>query len=454
MKKNILYVGATVFLLLITAIIPVNAQLCKKESESLPLYTAIGSSSWMKTYGNPNEDSMLGSIQQTTDGGYITVGFTGPYFGNHDVWLVKIQKNGNMAWEKTFGGSSPDEGWYVRQTSDGGYIIAGVTESFGSSSNENIYLIKTDENGGEEWSKTFGGSGSTNSGSPSVQQTTDGGYIIGGYNGSNACLIKIDASGNKEWEKNFDKSNYHFASAYCVQQTTDGGYIIIGRIGSAIIGSSACLLKTDANGNVLWDKTWEYSDSIRVEGTYVEQTTDGGYIALVNIDKGHGDWYLHGDTWLIKTDTNGNTEWDKIYSRIAGSYVGTSVHQITDGGYIIAGAIQTSAANLGDIFLLKTNSHGKEMWERIYGFLGQAELGLHCEQTSDGGYIIAGTKVAGVLQNKFEPRNLVIKTNANGQVSKAKVKSFDSTFISLLERFPRLSRLLSLFPTFTRLINS
>ena len=94
------------------------------------------------------------------------------------------------------------------------------------------------------------------------------------------------------------------------------------------------------------------------------------------------------------------------------------------------------------------------MWERIYGVLGQAELGLHCEQTNDGGYIIAGTKITGALQNKFEPRNLVIKTNANGEISKAKAKSFDSTFFSLLERFPRLSRFLSLFPTCTRLINS
>ena len=142
--------------------------------------------------------------------------------------MIKTDSNGNMVWSKTFGGSDDDWAWAVQQTSDGGYIIAGYTESYGSGGSD-VWLIKTDSNGNMVWSKTFGGSDIDYA--ESVQQTSDGGYIIAGvtawsYGSGDVWLIKTDSNGNIEWSKTFGGSDYD--EAYSVQQTSDGGYIIAG----------------------------------------------------------------------------------------------------------------------------------------------------------------------------------------------------------------------------------
>ena len=194
-----------------------------------------GKEEWNRTFGGRGHEWGL-SVQQTADGGYIIAAITGYSYSIFepclfDIYLIKTDGKGEEEWNRTFGGSGDDWSHSVQQTTDGGYIIVGETESFGTGSYD-VYLIKTTEKGEEEWSKTFGGTDRDKG--LSVQQTTDGGYIIVGETESfgagshDVYLVKTDEKGGEEWNRTFGGSDCEWGQS--VQQTTDGGYIIVGGI--------------------------------------------------------------------------------------------------------------------------------------------------------------------------------------------------------------------------------
>jgi hypothetical protein len=207
---------------------------------------ANGNVQWTKTYGGTGWDE-ASSVQQTSDGGYIVAGYAGG-----DIFLIKTDASGNIQWAKTYGGTYSEWASSVQQTSDGGYIVAGRTYSFGAGLDD-IFLIKTDANGNIQWAKTYGGTNYDYA--YSVQHTSDGGYIVAGSTesfgagGWDIFLIKTDANGNIIWAKTYGGTDWDFASS--VQQTSDGGYIVAGYTLSFGAGlHDIFLIKTDANGNI------------------------------------------------------------------------------------------------------------------------------------------------------------------------------------------------------------
>ena len=265
---------------------------------------------WQKTYGGSGSD-LAYSIQQTTDGGYIVAGITASLgAGSYDVYVLKLDKDGNLIWEKAYGGSAPEEAYAVQETKDGGYIVAGRTASFGDTGNSayplnNVYVLKLDENGELEWQKTFGGS--SDDYAYSIQQVSDGGYIVAGYTASfgtgydDVYVLKLNTNGDLLWQKTFGESGYDRASS--IQQTIEGGYIVAGYTDSFGAGyTDVYILKLDANGNLVWQKIYGGSDYDYVYS--IQQTNDGGYIAA-GLTASFGAGYY--DAYVLKLDASGNT---------------------------------------------------------------------------------------------------------------------------------------------------
>jgi len=379
---------------------------------SAPSVDRTSTIAFAKTFGGSSWDWAY-SVQQTSDGGYIVAGWTGSFgAGSSDIFLLKIDASGNLQWAKTFGGSNGDVAHSVQQTSDGGYIVAGYTDSFGAGGD--VFLLKTDASGNLQWAKTFGGMGDDYAWS--VQQTSDGGYIMAGVTSSfgagwdNVFLLKTDALGNLQWAKTFGGSDFDFA--YSVQQTSDGGYIVAGRTYSFGAGGDVFLLKTDASGNLQWAKTFggDTTDYARS----VQQTSDGGYI-VAGYTRSFGAGYR--DVFLLKTDASGNLQW---YRTFGGSYgdAASSVQQTSDGGYIVAGGTDSFGAD-GEVFLLKTDASGNLQWARTFrgSYVGYA---YSVQQTSDGGYIVAGWAffVGAESTDVF-----LLKTDTNGNIGTCAIGS-------------------------------
>jgi hypothetical protein len=349
---------------------------------------------WNTVLAHSIEDDMGYCVQQTSDLGYIVVGCNSSVIGSTDVWLIKLDENGRKKWDKSFHNSKGDEGYCVRQTSDDGYIIVGQTAQLDSYSSNviregDLWLIKTDSDGDEVWNKVLGGEDADTG--HCVQQTTDGGYVILGGTASyghgrgDFWLIKTDSNGNEVWSKTFGGSAME--EGKYVQQTSDGGYIMVGRTYSFGAGlTDIWLIKADSNGNEVWNKTFggvDYDD-----GNCVQETSDGCYVLLGYTRSFGASVRDMDDMWLIKTDSDGNWVWSKRFGGLGGQS-GNCVQETTDGGYILLGHNNSYTTNGCDVWLIKMDSDGNEVWDKTFGG-PLLDSGYYVQETSDGGYIITG----------------------------------------------------------------
>lgn len=340
---------------------------------------------WSRAFGGSSGDACY-SVRQTSDGGYILAGTTQSFgAGGIDFWLVKTDENGIGLWSRTFGGVTFEYCYAVRQASDAGYILVGSTASFGAG-NFDFYVVKTDANGDTLWTRTFGGTSTEVC--RSIEQTSDGGYILGGNTYSYGVgyddfwLWKIDANGNPLWSRTY--GGPYNEVCYSVARTSDGGYIAGGHTNSFGAGSNdVWVVKISAGGDSLWSQTYGGND---YEYCYIiRQTSDGGYI----VGGSTGSFGAGGhDIWLIKTDPNGNALWTRTFGGSEHDRC-LSIEQVSDGGYILAGNTASFGAGSGDFWLLRVGINGDSLWSRTFG----GSNGEECHDfqvTSDGGCILAG----------------------------------------------------------------
>mgnify|MGYP000934265539 CR=1 FL=1 len=383
-----------------------------------------GETEWQKTFGGKYDDDVANLIQQTTDGGYIVAGWTSsPDFGGDDVYILKLDSKG---WVDTTPPDvniiSPSDGavlggtieinleatddvelekvtlyidgnkikeytsgpytytWDSSKASEGAHTITvEAVDKTGNVGRKSVTVIM-DKIKDISWQKTFGGK--DNDGASSIQQTTDGGYIVAGWTKSfgsgwkDVCILKLNSKGEIEWQKTFGAKDYDEANS--IQQTADGGYIVAGDKGGDVY-----ILKLNSKGEIEWQKTFG-GDGFDI-ATSIQQTTDGGYIAAGWTESfGSGEY----DAYVLKLNSKGEVEWQKTFG--GKDYdEANSIQQTTDGGYIVAGWTKSFGSGGADVYILKLNSKGEVEWQKTFGG-GDSDGAFSNLQTTDGGYIVAG----------------------------------------------------------------
>jgi hypothetical protein len=403
-------------------------------------------STFAKTIGGSDYDAAT-SIIQSSDGGYVVAGWTRSFgAGSADFYVVKLDSSGNVQWTKTIGGSNDDEAWSIIQSSDGGYVVAGWTRSFGAGSAD-FYVVKLDSSGNVQWTKTIGGSSEDVAGP--IIQSSDGGYVVAGSTRSftedvNIYVVKLDSSGNVVWTKTIGGSYYDWANS--IIQSSDGGYVVAGGTTSFGAGSADFyVVKLDSSGNVQWTKTIGGSNDD--EARSIIQSSDGGYVVA-------GKTWSFGagsaDMYVVKLDSAGNVIWTKTIGGSNDDEAG-SIIQSSDGGYIVAGWTWSFGAGGNDFFVVKLDSSGNVVWAKTIGGIGDDAWGDSIIQSSDGGYVVAGgTQSFGAGGDDF----YVVKMDANGNVCfsqnitnysvSSNVGSFSSPSTVAISQSPTVS---TIYPT-------
>ena len=365
-----------------------------------------------------------GSIQQTNDGGYIVIGSingeVSPGHGSEDMWVTKLNPAGDIQWQNVLGGNGFESGRSIQATTDGGYIAVGFTTSDASGDvgishgGHDVWVVKLNSAGGIQWQKVLGGNGDDSG--FSVQQATDGGYIFTGitnsdnsgdvgisHGGYDAWVVKLQTNGNVQWQRTLGgKGN---DGGFSMQASPDGEYILTGitdsdntgDVGISHGGYDAWVVRLNPIGNIQWQKVLggKGDDS----GFSIHQASDSGYILTGFTDSDNtGDVGInHGgyDAWAVKLNSAGGIQWQKVLGG-NGDDSGFSIYQATDGGYILTGI--TGSDNTGDVginhggydaWVVKLLTNGNIQWQRVMGG-DDFESGRSIQATPNGEYIFAG----------------------------------------------------------------
>ena len=353
---------------------------------------------WDKVYGGASDD--LGyDVHQTRDGGYIVAASERSFNANDksSAWLLKLDSLGDTTWTRTFVVQNPGSSaaLAVCQARDWGYAAGGVWRSSVGTDHDTIcfYLMKLDEQGDSVWCARFGMEYDCNA--RDIEQTTDGGYILAGIWQSWAnppwrgFAVKCDSLGNEQWSHVYgDDTTDWFWSAH---QTSDGGYIMAG-CANTWSGKKAWMVRADSAGNVRWMRT--YGGNLDQAFNTCIETPDGGFIGAGGNNE-RNEW---GDCWMVKVDGNGDTLFTRyLYEGPDGDCV-NSVCRTLDGGYMFGGATNSIGAGRSDGLLIKTDSGCNVEWIATVGS-ALSDDPNSVDQTADSGYVLAGNTYDGYSED-------------------------------------------------------
>lgn len=364
---------------------------------------------WEKSYGGSGFE-LLYSMQSTSDGGYILAGSSvsndGDLTNNKgagDYWIVKIDSVGTLQWQKSYGGSENDEALSVKQTTDGGYIVAGMSKSIdgdindhqGSITDYDYWVLRLDSSGNIIWKKSYGGFADDKA--YAVQQTTDGGFIVAGESSGDYWIVKLNVLGSVQWNKFLGGSD--FDKAYSVQQTIDGGYILSGSsksndgdISANKGGDDYWIVKLNALGDIQWEKSYGGTDHDFLPS--IKSTNDGSFMIYGISRSNDGDVNNNvnnsGGIWVVKINSIGNILWERFIDSVgvAGilQWTVNDALYISNGNALLAGVENSTTSKF---WVGAINNSGTLIWNKTMGGSNIDEARA-VVQNSDGSYLLAG----------------------------------------------------------------
>ncbi|HXS36902.1 MAG TPA: hypothetical protein VN721_09385, partial [Flavipsychrobacter sp.] len=405
---------------------------------------------WAKTYGGSSGD-IPWWMQRVTDGEYIISAATRSgdgdvtgFHGGFDAWVISL-KDSNIVWEEALGGTGDDYAFSVAVTKDSGYIIAGTTASndgdvSGNHGKSDMWVVKLSAGGSIQWQKCLGGSDDDYA--ASIQQTTDGGYIVAGQTLSNdgdvsgnhgredMWIVKLNDTGKIQWQKCLG-GGYN-ENALSIAQTKDGGYIVAGTTNSDNADVSGYhgapygyydfwVVKLDDTGKIQWQRCLGGDDDD--EAAYVAQTKDGGYIVTGQSRSVDGDVTgNHGlsDVWVVKLTDTGSITWQRSYGGSSYDYA-NSVLQTNDNGYLICATTNSNDGNVRgnhgsyDYWLIKISATDSLEWQKCLGG-SNYDVGVNVIQNSDSSYIVAGQTISSDGEVKGYRDTNYINSGVSGDV--------------------------------------
>lgn len=356
---------------------------------------------YSKTLGS-NVSDLLTGVREADDRGIVMCGYTiASAFGDNDIFIMKLDPYGNIMWSNLFGGSGNDQATYLEKTSDGGFIIGGNTTSF--SGTPDPFTIKIDNSGNVQWSRYY--RWAMEDYSNCVIQTSDGGYIMTGYSNSfgsggyDVYSLKLDQTGNIMWARCYGGLLNDFGNT--IRETSDNGYIIGGYTFSFGALGDGFVLKLYGDGLINWTKTYGGQSFDIISDLH---TASNGFIACGSTSS-FGLSALGG--YVFNFDNNGFIYWSRTFEGIAGSTSGfTRIVQPQGGGFVLGGVMQSSVANGGDMCLLRIFGDGAFNYEKIFGGAG-TDGASALSVKSDGGFLLAGlTASFGAGSNDIYIQNL------------------------------------------------